>query len=221
MSIGFEPVTARFFRRVANKFRWPPSSWLHVSDLQLSMRYRFESTPVKTALTIHPLLPPAPAEWPAAPAGVAVSRDGTIDLSAQMDADGKLTWEVPPGKWTLLRFGHTSTGSVNVPAPPSGVGLECDKLSKDGAAAAFHGLMGRLVADNPSLTGQDKPLVATHIDSWKVGSQNWTPRMREEFQQRFGYDLLKFLPAFTSPHISYASRSRRYYVGKRCVCSGL
>ena len=49
-----------------------------------------------------------------------------------MDADGRLAWDVPAGKWTILRFGHTSTGVENAPAPASGRGLECDKLSTAG-----------------------------------------------------------------------------------------
>lgn len=40
-------------------------------------------------------------------------------------------------------------------------------------------------------------LAATHIDSWEVGSQNWTPKFCEEFQQRRGYDPLPFLPDVT------------------------
>ena len=106
-----------------------------------------------------------------------------VDLTAKMDAAGKLAWDVPAGKWLVLRFGHTTTGKDNHPAPESGRGLECDKLSKEAAEAHFNGLMGRLIADNRPLAGKGKVLVSTHIDSWEVGSQNWTPRMREEFQQ--------------------------------------
>ncbi len=52
--------------------------------------------------------------------------------------------------------------------------------------------MAKLIADVGPAAG--KALVATHIDSWENGSQNWTARMREEFQTRRGYDLLP-LPA--------------------------
>ena len=103
-------------------------------------------------------------------------------MTARMDAHGRLAWDVPPGNWIILRFGHTTTGKDNHPAPESGRGLECDKLSKAAAEAHFNGLMGRLIADNRALAGLGKTLVSTHIDSWEVGSQNWTPRMREEFR---------------------------------------
>ncbi len=56
-------------------------------------------------------------------------------------------------------------------------------------------MMAKLVADVGPAAG--KALVATHVDSWENGSQNWTARMREEFQSRRGYDLLPFLPVMT------------------------
>ena len=73
------------------------------------------------------------------------------------------------------------TGVDNHPAPEAGLGLECDKLSKEGARGHFDGLMGKLIADVGPLAG--KTLVSTHIDSWETGSQNWTPRLREEFRR--------------------------------------
>ena len=70
--------------------------------------------------------------------------------------------------------------------------------------------MGRLIADNRPLSGQGKVLVSTHIDSWEVGSQNWTPRMREEFQKRRGYDLLPLLPTFTGRVVDSLEVSERF-----------
>ena len=133
------------------------------------------------------------------------------NLSAKMDADGKLVWDVPAGEWTILRVGHTGTGAENAPAPRTGRGLECDKLSKEGIEANFSGMMAKLAGDTgiPSqrtLGG----LVATHIDSWENGSQNWTAKMREEFQQRRGYDLTPFLPVFTGRVVDSLEVSERF-----------
>ena len=76
-----------------------------------------------------------------------------------------------------MRFGHTSTGVENAPAPKTGRGLECDKLSKEGIEANFAGMMAKLAADTGLKPGQHKAgLVATHIDSWENGSQNWTAK---------------------------------------------
>jgi hypothetical protein len=154
--------------------------------------------------------PPQRAKFASLPPESVIPRGRVVELTGKMDDRGKLTWDVPQGKWLVLRLGHTTTGKDNHPAPASGRGLECDKLSKDAAEAHFNGLMGRLIADNQSLSGQGKVLVSTHIDSWEVGSQNWTPRMREEFQKRRGYDLLPLLPTFTGRVVESREVSERF-----------
>ena len=119
-----------------------------------------------------------------------------------------LSWDVPPGKWTLLRLGHTPTGAVNAPAPAEGRGLECDKLSREAIDEHFAGLMAKLIADVGPAAG--KTLTYTHIDSWEIHSQNWTPRMREEFQKRRGYDPLPLLPAMTGRVVDSLEVSERF-----------
>ncbi|MBI5091762.1 MAG: hypothetical protein HZB26_04875 [Candidatus Hydrogenedentes bacterium] len=141
-------------------------------------------------------------------AEMVIDRGKMIDLTPKMDKDGHLVWDAPAGKWTVVRFGHTSTGMENAPAPESGRGLECDKLSKEGIEANFAGMMGPLIADVGAAAG--KTLVTTHIDSWENGAQNWTARMREEFQKRRGYDMTPFLPAFTGRVVGSLEISERF-----------
>jgi hypothetical protein len=151
-----------------------------------------------------------------------IERGGITNLARRMDATGKLTWDVPPGEWTVIRFGHTCTGVENAPAPATGRGLECDKLSKTGIEACFAGMMAKLAADTGIEPGKAKGgLVATHIDSWENGSQNWTARMREEFQQRRGYDLLPFLPVMTGRVVDRAEISERFLWDLRQTISEL
>ena len=109
----------------------------------------------------------APAAETKLPAEMVIDRAKIVDLSASMDKEGRLAWDVPGGKWTVLRVGHTSTGATNAPSPESGRGLECDKLSKEGIEAQFAGMMGPLISDVGNAAG--KALVATHIDSWENG----------------------------------------------------
>ena len=152
---------------------------------------------------------PLRASFQPLPAGAVIPRDRLIDLTAQFK-DGRLAWQVPQGKWTILRMGHTSTGATNLPAPASGRGLECDKLSKEAAEAHFNGLMAKLIDDNRPLVGQGKTLVSMHIDSWEVGSQNWTPRFREEFRRLRGYDPLPWLPVMRGRVIDNLEVSERF-----------
>ena len=100
-----------------------------------------------------------------------------------------------PGAWMVQRIGHTTTGSSTRPPVAGGNGLECDKLSAEAMDAHFAGMMAKLIETAGPLAG--KSLVTTHIDSWEVGAQNWTPKLREEFQQRRGYDPLPWLPCLT------------------------
>ena len=99
-----------------------------------------------------------------------------IDLTQKLDATGKLDWEVPAGKWIIQRIGHTTTGSSTRPPVKGGNGLECDKLSREAMGVHFTNMIGRLISEVGPLAGPT--FSATHIDSWEVGSQNWTPRFR-------------------------------------------
>ncbi|MCC7085856.1 MAG: hypothetical protein IT427_12715 [Pirellulales bacterium] len=169
---------------------------------------------------IHPQhFPPQPATFLSAPADAVIPRDKIRDVSVQLDKDGKLTWDVPAGKWLVMRFGHTTTGKDNHPAPESGRGLECDKFSQKATQTHYQALMGKLVANYGPLVG--KALVSTHIDSWETGSQNWTPRMREEFQQRRGYDLLPFLPTYAGYVVDSSEVSERFLWDLRQTVSDL
>jgi len=106
--------------------------------------YRIENLPGKAAYTVAQVGPPAAKDLPAE---MVIDRAKIVDLTAKMDKGGRLAWDAPPGKWTVLRIGHTSTGVQNAPAPATGRGLECDKLSKEGVAANFDGMMRKLIAD--------------------------------------------------------------------------
>ncbi len=132
--------------------------------------------------------------WPVTTNAI-IPANAVVNLTAQVGADGKLNWTVPPGTWQIQRIGHTTTGSSTRPPVAGGNGLECDKLSADAMDAHFAGMMAKLIKTAGPLAG--KALVATHIDSWEVGAQNWTPKFREEFQRRRGYDPLPWLPCVT------------------------
>ncbi|HID78869.1 MAG TPA: glycosyl hydrolase, partial [Planctomycetaceae bacterium] len=148
------------------------------------------------------------ATWPADPEGSTVPRGRILDLTKKMDAGGQLVWDIPGGRWTILRIGHTPTGKDNHPAPESGRGLECDKLSRRAVETHFAGFMGKLIRDVGPLAG--KTLVATHIDSWEVGVQNWTPTFRDEFRRRRGYDPLPWLPVVAGRVVGSREQSERF-----------
>ncbi|MBI3721053.1 MAG: glycoside hydrolase, partial [Fimbriimonas ginsengisoli] len=142
------------------------------------------------------------------PAGVAISRNSIVDLTSKLDTSGRLTWDVPNGSWVILRIGHTPTGKDNHPAPPEGDGLEVDKLSREALDVHWNGMMAKVIAECGPLAG--KVLNNSLIDSYEVGSQNWTPRFREEFRKRRGYDPTPYLPVLTGHVVESADASDRF-----------
>ena len=141
--------------------------------------------------------------------GGSVSPAAVVNLTAKLDATGKLNWDVPAGKWLVQRIGYTITGSSTRPPVKGGNGLECDKLSQAAMDLHFTNMMGKLIGEVGPLAGTT--LVATHIDSWEVGSQNWTPKFREEFIRLRGYDPTPYLPDV--PGINQAATDSHLVIG--------
>jgi hypothetical protein len=181
--------------------------------------YRIPNIRSKAAFEFGPLNPTEPTNLPPE---MVLDRKLIQVITRKMDENGRLVWDVPEGDWTVVRFGHTTTGVENAPAPKTGRGLECDKLSKRGIDANFDGMMEHLIADNRIKPGKQKfGLVATHIDSWENGSQNWTPLMRQEFWERRGYDMELFLPVVTGRVVDSLEVSERFLWDLRKTVSEL
>ena len=95
---------------------------------------------------------------------------------------------------TLYRFGHTTNGRTNAAtAPAGGVGLECDKMSRDAVRRFWDAYPAQIIALSGSETG--RTFQRLEIDSYEAGGQEWTRLMPEEFMRRRGYDILPWLPA--------------------------
>lgn len=151
---------------------------------------------------------PTRVNWETLPEDQVMKKSGIRELTEKMDRHGVLQCELPQGAWTILRLGHTTTGVKNHPAPAGGLGLETDKLSRQATLFQFQALMGRIIKNVGPLTG--KTLVATHIDSWETGVQNWTPTMPSDFERLRGYDLLPYLPVLTGRVVESLEVSQRF-----------
>lgn len=135
--------------------------------------------------------------------------DAAIPLGQVVDLTGRDAWEVPPGRWTIVRFGHTSTGRMIHPVDPLTEGLECDKLSAAAVTAHFQrGPVAAVLAEaDPAVRGA---LKGVFMDSWEAGCANWTPLMRDEFRARRGYDPLPWLPTLTGRVVGSVELTERF-----------
>jgi hypothetical protein len=209
MVVSLDAIASRWFRIVFTSFKPPPwarEAHLPLATVSLLPAYRLEGIQTKAAFA-RPN-DSLTGDFPSVPGSVVAQRSQMQDLTSKMDREGKLRWEMPAGKWTVLRLGHTTTGKQNHPAPAAGTGLECDKLSKAAMDAHFNGMLAKVIAAVGPLAG--KTFNKVLIDSWEVGSQNWTPKFREDFLQRRGYDPLLLLPVVTGRVVDGSEVTERF-----------
>jgi hypothetical protein len=137
-----------------------------------------------------------------------VPKDKVVDLSARMKPDGTLDWDVPGGDWVIYRFGHTTMGALMQPAQPRAVGLECDKMSLEAVTFHMDHVIGEIQKHLGDLIGTG--FTHVHFDSYEAGYPTWTPKMREEFLNRRGYDLTPYLVTFAGRLINSREDSAKF-----------
>ncbi len=177
-------LTELVFHSGARVHRWE-------EKVGFSFLYEYESVPT-----------------PPIPSASAISRPSVVELTSKMAKDGTLQWDIPAGKWTVLRFGYSLTGAKNRPAPPTGSGYEVDKLSRKYVTEYFHGYFDPLAQALGPLFG--KSLRFVMMDSWEAGMQNWTDEMIPEFHHRRGYDPTPFLPVLLGHLVDSSEVSDRF-----------
>jgi hypothetical protein len=128
---------------------------------------------------------------PGPPPLVVRDRADILNLSAQVE-DGRLTWDVPPGKWTLFRYVCANTGErLKVPSPNSD-GLATDNFSAEATSAYIRAVTDRLEARLGDL--RQTALKHLYLPSYEVRGAIWTDDFPEQFTAYRGYDPRPFLP---------------------------
>ncbi|HEX7906009.1 MAG TPA: glycosyl hydrolase [Chitinophagaceae bacterium] len=120
-------------------------------------------------------------------------KNESIDLTAKVDANGKLDWTAPAGNWTLYALFQGLHGKMVERAAPGGEGYAIDHFSLNAATNYFKKF-------DASFKGYDISYLRSFFnDSYEVddarGQSNWTPDFFDEFKKRKGYDLRTQLPA--------------------------
>ncbi len=144
----------------------------------------------------------------ALPADGRVAAEHVINLTDKMKPDGHLDWDAPAGDWIIYRFGHTTLGTLIQPAQWQATGFECDKMSEKAVNFHMDHIIGEIQKHLGDLIGTG--FTHVHFDSYEAGTPTWTPKMREEFLKRRGYDLLSYLPTFAGRKIGAEDDSLKF-----------
>jgi hypothetical protein len=132
----------------------------------------------------------------AVPASQKITTRTIIDLSASITTDGRIKYKLPAGQWVIYRIGHAPTMANPHPLPDDIIGksLEVDKMSAEQNTYHWKTILDPLKENLGSELG--KTFKHLLIDSYEADMQNWTPRFREEFKKRKGYDPVPWILSF-------------------------
>jgi hypothetical protein len=121
--------------------------------------------------------------------------NAAIDLTKDVDVNGKLNWTAPPtgGEWILYALFEGLHGKMVERAAPGGEGYAIDHFSSMASANYFKKF-------DQAFKGSDISYLRSFFnDSYEVddarGQGNWTTELLTEFKKRKGYLLEDHLPA--------------------------
>jgi len=137
-----------------------------------------------------------------------ISKQSIINLTDKVSKDGFLEWNVPKGKWIILRLGHTPIGTQNRPAPTEAKGLEVDKMSKSAVDAYWKGGIQPIIDKLGDLIRST--VNNCLIDSYEVETTNWTAGFDAQFEVLRGYDLTSYLPTLAGYYVESGEISERF-----------
>ena len=137
------------------------------------------------------------------------------DLTARLKPGGQIEWDVPEGRWVILRSGYTLTGHQwsRWYAYPKGDtfeggdGYEIDYLSTAALEDHFDHL-GKLVIEETRKAGGN--LAYLWSDSWECGKLTWTQDFPNQFLRFRNYDLTPFIPALAGYIVTDSIVSARF-----------
>jgi len=123
--------------------------------------------------------------------------------------DGKLKWEVPEGKWTILRFVCSNNGQQLIVPSPNSNGLFIDFFDPQATIRHLKHFMDRLgvTPENSSEAG----LAYFEFDSMELAEGTpWTDSFPAIFMERQGYEIEKYLPVLAGWDIRNSTERFRY-----------
>ena len=107
-------------------------------------------------------------------------------------------------KVRLLRLAAVLTNAKSKHGRQNLLGYECDKLSEEAANLHWDSYIQVLLDSLPR-----GAVSGITMDSHEGGSQNWTPRMLDEFRLRQGYDFTPYLPTLAGYIVESTERTEQ------------
>jgi len=179
----------------------------------------YERDPYSSKPNVLPYLP-ASAFYNEPEKGNVLQQKDIIDISEYLNDDGRLVWEAPKGKWTIIRMGIRVTGASTRPSPEPVIGLEANKLD----AGDFENHLKNytdILLEKTAPRKEGVGWTGFHMDSWESGAQNWTDGIVEEFIERRGYDPEPYFLAYTGRAIGSVELTERFLWDLRQTCKDL
>lgn len=232
--IEFPPVTAQSFRLLIHSAHVPDVQLAEVTLLRAgdepSLRNGTKDWMFKSGNRAVYNYPPTGTQILQEQDGAADTRDckgsEVIDLSSKMTGDGHLSWKVPPGRWSIMRFGSILVGEA--PRVMSAVlkgGFEADAYSVKAADQLYDNTISVLLKGNERYAGH--AFKGVLLDSYEIGASvkgqqgTWTDGLREYFLKKRGYDLLPYLPALAQRIVNNRADTTRFLYDYRLTLGEL
>lgn len=129
----------------------------------------------------------------------AIQVDKVANLTGHVDKQGQFTWDVPEGRWTILRFAYAlmddRPNDVDI-LDPAAVERHYERMGKT------------LLADAGPLAG--KTITHFYSVSWEGAIPTWTPGFEDYFQKLRDYDLRPFLPVLAGMNVGEPGVCERF-----------
>jgi hypothetical protein len=148
------------------------------------------------------------------------SIDQVIDLTEMVTADGTLRWQVPKGKWTVLRFVCLNHGQqLIVPSPNSG-GPMIDFFDPHATEFHLNHILSTILKELGKTTFEGTSFKTLEFDSMELdGFTPWTEMMAAEFERRVGYSVDRYLPLLADWKLTNQDAQQRFLYDWRKMVS--
>lgn len=161
-----------------------------------------------------------PSETPDFQDSEIIRKDALLDITQHMNSEGELDWTAPEGcDWRIVRFTNCFTGGASKHGRKNLLGPEADKLSTRAAEVHWRNYTQQIL---DTLRAIGCKVGSVCMDSHEAGSQNWTHDMPQLFREKYGYDILPWLPAMQGYVVGSVEETEQFLRDlRRCIADGI